>query len=142
MILETDCAAGSDPAVRVGEGVGSAFEEFQEGDFLPLEFASQAGMEAYVVVLTEDVDLSTVTEVSLSLLVDGSPIGDSWTDGYALRCDGETGRVETSLPIDVVGHPTVNSVAQLSEREAELMVVVLGQDEELLRTEVEVLLKP
>jgi|GEM_PF-4300561 len=139
---DAECAAGDDPIVRVGEGVGSAFEELQDGDRLPLVFASQAGMEAAVVLVTEEVGVLEVEEISVELFVDDAPIGESSTDGRSLRCDENLGRVETSLPINVVGHPTVTYVTELADREASLVVSLHGSEGVLASSVVEVILDP
>lgn len=139
---DTECGAAEPLAVQLGEGVGSAFRQFEAGDRLRLDFASQAGLEAAVNVRTLGLAPEAVESIVLKLEVEGSPIGESTTSGASLRCEDLWSQVDTALPIDVTSHPTVASVAQLADVEAELVVEVHDLDGIVIESVTAVVLDP
>lgn len=138
---QATCLNEGSPRLELGTGVGAAFELYEEGSPFTLEFASQSGMAGDISLRAEGIALSDVQEVSCRLLVDGEAIGESITQGDSLRCDEGYARLDTSLPIDVGGHSTVNSVVQLEDQVGELEVILSGENGVITEQSVNVLIR-
>jgi len=134
------CESSETKSVLSGEGVGSSFVPFEDGDGLVLEFASQAGMAASVSVWSSGIGGDEVTEIVCRLVVEGEPLGESTTSGDGMRCDDGELRLDTSLPIDVYNHPTIASVPQLIDKSGQLEIEVFGKTGLIAQSSVNVIL--
>ncbi len=112
----------SDPRVDFAMGKGADYHIVEEGEELQLVFGSQAGMEARVVVETSGVPLNEVEYSEVELLVEDFPIAQMEILAEDCSCVDEIVKMDAPMLVDVVPHPTVKSVLQLSRREAELVV--------------------
>jgi hypothetical protein len=135
------CGPEVEAGLILGQGTGSDFVPLQAGDDLPLEFGSQAGMEAPLSVRGIGIDPSLVGSILVELLVEGDPIGDVDETGEDLECDEDGVQVDTPLLIDVTQHPTVVSVAQLASRDA-VVTATFESDGSVLEASVAVVLQP
>lgn len=139
-IIVEGCLPEETPTLVIGKGDGEEFVPLNEGDPLEFEFGSQAGMEAPTGARTVGVLPSDVDRMLLELLVDGSPIGEVTDFGAGLLCDGEGAQVDAPVLIDVSDHPTVVSVAQLADREAQVTVTLWSDGEVFLSETVTVVI--
>lgn len=120
---------GADFTATLGEANAlEEFEPFDEGQVVELIFGSQAGMGLGTMLELENLDLASVRDIEVTLLVDGSPLGTFSQDEPTLSCSDGRSLVDAMVMIDVVGHPTVTSVAQLDGRSAVLDYAVFGGD--------------
>lgn len=125
---EALCASDQEITIVPGKGVGALFMPYQEGDAIVPYFGSQIGMEVALSVRLTGFRPTDIDSIEVHLNVDGAPIGFDSFSPSELSCDGnEPGTIETPVLIDVTGHPTVRSVAQLSGRDAEIEVQIEGE---------------
>lgn len=125
-----DCARDGEAALVLGQGAGRSYVPLEAGDRVDLEFGSQAGMEAPLSVRTVGLDPDSVGAIEVELLVDGAPIGRVDEEGEEISCEREWGQIDVPLLVDVVGHPTVVSVAQLNGREAQFVATFEREGDE------------
>lgn len=140
VIADEECLPEEEPLLVIGKGAGEDFEPLSDGDPLEFEFGSQAGMEAPTGARTLGILPDEIDSVLLELLVDGSPIGEVTDTGSGLVCDGEGAQLDAPVLIDVTDHPTVASVAQLANREAQVTVTLWSAGEVLLTETVTVII--
>ena len=134
------CDVQGDETVAFATGKGSAYHILENGDELQLVFGSQAGMEARVVVQTEGLPRYLMEYAKIELLVDDYPLAQMTVLGEDCRCEEDTVKMDAPMLVDVVPHPTVKSVLQLSNREAQLVVRIYGDDGVLSRASTEIIL--
>src|SRR5690606_17504938 len=121
------CDAIVEELVEFAAGKGIKYAVLNDGDELQLVFGSQAGMEARVTVQTVGVALSEVTYSEVRLDVDDFPIAQMAIWGEDCSCDEGVTKMAAPMLVDVVPHPTVNSVLQLSGRSAQFVVMIYGE---------------
>lgn len=120
---------GAALTATLGEEVPpDGFEPFEQGQVVQLIFGSQAGMGLGAALELSNVDLSSVQRIEVILLVDDSPLGEFSQNEPTLSCSDGRSLVDAMVMIDVTGHPTVTSVAQLDGRPAVLDYAVFGGD--------------
>ncbi len=124
------CDESSSFFLQLGNEHNSEFVEFQKGDELELEFASQSGMEGSLSLRSSGVKQTEIQRITCQIIFDGAPLGETTTNGGRLSCDEDSGllTLHTSIPIEVGDHPTVSSVAQVDGKSAELHVELEGAD--------------
>jgi hypothetical protein len=124
---ESSCGADQEESVVAGQGLGAVFSPFEQGDVIVPYFGSQIGMEVDISVLLTGFEPKRIDSIEVNLNVEGAPIGHDSFSPLDLDCDGnESATIETPVLIDVTGHPSIKSVAQLQGREAEIEVLVDG----------------
>ncbi len=120
--------SSEEPSIEFGTGKGSAYRILEDGDELQLVFGSQAGMEARVVVQSAGLPLVEVDYSEVQLLVDDYPIAGMSILGKDCSCDEAQIKMDAPMLVDVVPHPTIKSVLQLSRREAQLSVRIFDDE--------------
>lgn len=124
------CDESSSSFLKLGNELNAEFVEFQEGDELELEFASQSGMEGSLSLRSSGFKQTEIQRITCQIIFDGAPLGETTTNGGRLTCDEDSRHLtlHTSIPIEVGDHPTVSSVAQVDGKSAELHVEFEGAD--------------
>lgn len=123
-----DCSVTHDPSLELGEGEGSEFKPFEDGDVLTLIFGSQAGMETGFSVVGQGVALADVVRIETALMVGEYPVGVATAKGTSLVCVDGVARLDTAILIDVSLHPDIVSVVQLVEQEADLVATFYNSE--------------
>lgn len=117
--LRQDGATGErEDATALGMGWGHDFDPIESNQSVKLQYGSQAGMGLPVVLRLAEADVAELTRVEMRLIIDQAPIGSLLIEFPDVICSGEQGFVDAMLMVDVIGHPTIASVAQLDGRAA------------------------
>lgn len=110
----------------LGDTPEDPFRALSAGEDVWLRWGSQVGMGLGLTLRLAGLSDLAVSRVEVELLVDGAPLGLDVHEPPAFSCVLSHLSLEAMVMVDVGPHPTVTSVAQLDEREAEVRYRVIN----------------
>ena len=123
------------PVAFLGNGVGGAFVEYQDGQQVSLDVAPQGGFGVTVIVRTNGISAGggQTADVQLDVEMDGQNVGTFLQENTALSCRGEeTGGEVRGVVVgfDPQVYKTNDDLLTLNGEEVDLVVTVTNDADE------------
>ena len=123
------CAAGEDPTITLGDGVGGAFLEYEDQQEVPLRSAPQGGFGVTVLIATDGLPASdeSLADVQLDVYLGDAIKGSFLSMNAPLRCRStEDGGLINDVVVgfDSAEFPTLDDFIDINGTVVELRVGV------------------
>lgn len=130
------CSFDENAAIELGEGVGGAFEAFEDEQEVTLSTAPQGGFGVAIVIETKGITASDSDRVDVNLVteIDGEETGQFLVGGAPLLCksDGEGGAISgVVVGFDSERYGSNDDLLELNGSVVDLVVTVISDEQEV-----------